>query len=369
MDIHKSEVEANLEKKKIYKQLRNKRKRNYILNGITILLTIGALVWAINIFLKYYRYEITNDATVEQYVSPINSKVQGYIKSIRFKDHQYVNEGDTLLIIDDREYKIKLLDAKAALKEAEASRDILSSTITTTQANVDVSEANLKEAEARLWKAEQDYQRYKNLLDADAVSNQQFEQMKTEYEAMKAHFDALKKQQNSLSSVSTETQKKTSSVEAVITRREADLALAELNMSYTVITAPYAGYVGRRTLEEGQLMQAGQTITYLIKTEDKWVIANYREKQISNIYIDQLVNIKVDAFPNKVFQGKVTAISEATGSKYSLLPTDNSAGNFVKIQQRIPVRIDFIDISDEDMKDLRAGMMVVTEAIIKKDNK
>lgn len=365
MDVEKSEIENKLEQQRIYRKLQSKKKRNLILNIITIILALAGIAWACSIFLHYYEYEITNDATIEQYVSPINSKVQGYIKKINFTDHQYVEKGDTLLIIDDREYQIKLLDAEAAMKDAEASSEILSSTISTTAANVAVSQANIEEAKARLWKSEQDYKRYKNLLDAEAVSQQQFDQMKTEYEAMQAHYNALSKQRESVKSVSIETQKKRSSIEATIARRKADLAMAELNLSYTVITAPYSGYVGRRALEEGQLMQAGQTITNLIRGKDKWVIANYREKQIENIYIGQLVNIKVDAIKNKVFKGKVTAISEATGSKYSLLPTDNSAGNFVKIQQRIPVRIDFVDIKEEDMSKLRAGMMVVTEAILK----
>lgn len=365
MDVEKDEIDRKLEQQRIYKKLQNKKRRNVFLNILTIVLALAGLVWASSIFLRYYEYEITNDATIEQYVSPINSRVAGYISKINFTDHQYVNKGDTLLVIDDREFQIKLLDAEAALKDAEASSEILSSTINTTSVNVAVSQANIEEAKARLWKSEQDYNRYKNLLEADAVSHQQFDQMKTEYDAMKAHYNALIRQQESVKSVSSETQKKRSSVEAAIARREADLAMSKLNLSYTVITAPYSGYVGRRTLEEGQLIQAGQTITNLVRGNDKWVIANYREKQIENIYIGQLVNIRVDAIKDKVFKGKVTAISEATGSKYSLLPTDNSAGNFVKIQQRIPVRIDFIEISDEDMAKFRAGMMVETEAILR----
>ena len=127
--------------------------------------------------------------------------------------------------------------------------------------------------------------------------------------------------------------------------------------------APYDGYMGRRTLEPGQYVQAGQTISYLVRNTDKWVTANYKETQIIHIYIGQEVRIKVDALPGKLFHGTVTAISEATGSKYSLVPTDNSAGNFVKVQQRIPVRIDLKDITPEEMSSLRAGMMVETEAM------
>ena len=130
-----------------------------------------------------------------------------------------------------------------------------------------------------------------------------------------------------------------------------------------MLTAPYDGYMGRRTLELGQYVQAGQTISYLVRSEEKWITANYKETQIIHIFIGQEVRVKVDALPGRVFRGRVSAISEATGSKYSLVPTDNSAGNFVKVQQRIPVRIELEGVSREDMALLRAGMMVETEAL------
>lgn len=139
--------------------------------------------------------------------------------------------------------------------------------------------------------------------------------------------------------------------------------MAQLNLSYTVVTAPYEGYMGRRTLEAGQLVQAGQTLSYLIRGKDKWITANYKETQIAHIYIGQKVLIKVDAFSKKEFHRTVSTISEATGSKYSLVPTDNSAGNFVKVQQRIPVRIDLEGVTPKEMQQLRAGMRVEAKAL------
>lgn len=355
----------NREQKEAFRKLRMKRKRNLILNTVSVLLAIGGIIWASNLFYHYYKFEVTNDATVEQYITPINVRISGYIKEVRFTEHQWVNKGDTLLIIDDREFKIKLLDAQAGLLDAKNSASVLTSTINTSATNIEVSDANIAEAKAKLWRAEQDLKRYSNLLELESVSQQQYDQMKADYDAQKAHFNALLKQKEALKSTSTETVKRQTSAEANILRKEAELDMAKLNLSYTVIIAPYSGYVGRRTLEVGQFVQAGQTITSLIKNDNKWVIANYREKQIEHIQIGQEVIISVDAFPNKKFKGHVTAISEATGSKFSMLPTDNSAGNFVKIQQRIPVRIDFEDISHEDMQRLRAGMMVIVEAILK----
>ena len=150
--------------------------------------------------------------------------------------------------------------------------------------------------------------------------------------------------------------------EAAIQRATAALEMARLNLSYTVVLAPCDGKLGRRSLEEGQFITAGQCITYILPDTQKWIIANYKETQIENLRIGQEVAITVDAISKKEFTGKVTAISGATGSKYSLVPTDNSAGNFVKIQQRIPVRIDFTDLSKEDNDKLAAGMMVVVKA-------
>jgi membrane fusion protein (multidrug efflux system) len=366
MDTDTSTLPDNLpEEQETILEKKRKRRRSTILNSISILLAVGGIVWGVSFFLRYYRYEITNDASIEQYITPINARIAGYVKAVNFTDHQWVDAGDTLLVIDDREFKIKVMDAEAALMDANASSSVLSSSIKTTDVNVSVSDANIEEAKARLWQSDKELKRNKELLAAEAISPKDFELSQSDYNAQQAHYNALLRQRESLKLSSDETSKKRGNTEANILRQEANLQLAQLNLSYTVITAPYSGYVGRRTVEVGQLMQAGQTITNLIKNDNKWVIANYREKQIENIRIGQEVRISVDAISDKVFKGKITAISEATGSKYSMLPTDNSAGNFVKIQQRIPVRIAFEEISPEDMQQLRAGMMVVVEAVKK----
>lgn len=195
------------------------------------------------------------------------------------------------------------------------------------------------------------------------MPEQQYDQAKADFDAARARYNALLRQKDAARSQYTETSRRKVNIDAAILRAEAALDLANLNLSYTVVTAPYDGYMGRRTLEPGQYVSAGQTLSYLVRQMDKWVTANYRETQIANIYIGQQVRIKVDGIPGKTFRGHVTAISEATGSKYSLVPTDNSAGNFVKVQQRIPMRIDFDDVTPEDMAQLRAGMMVTTEAL------
>ena len=348
---------------KKYKQLRWLKRRNITLNTICLLLVLAGITWTVTYFWKYVNYEITNDAVVDQYIVPVNIRVPGYIREVRFTEHQQVKAGDTLLILDDREYRIKLKDTQAALMDAKGSKDVLGSGIQTSQVNIAVQEANIAETKARLWKQEQDLHRYENLLAEESVSQQQYEQVKSEYEATQARYRALISQKEAARSQYSETTKKTTGADANILRKEAELEMAELNLSYTVVIAPYDGYMGRRTLEAGQFVQGGQTLSYLVRGADKWITANYKETQIEHIYIGQKVRIKVDAIRNRTFHGKVAAISEATGSKYSLIPTDNSAGNFVKVQQRIPVRIELEDASPREMNLLRAGMMVETEAL------
>lgn len=353
------------EGRELHTKLKKKRRRNIIVNTFCIIITLFGIGWVIHYFWRYYQYEVTNDAIIDQYITPVNTRVAGYIKEIRFNEHQKVKAGDTLVIIDDREFKIKVMDAQAALRDAKASKNVLSSNIETSENTEAVTEANIAEARIRMDNAYRDYLRYANLLKEESVPQQQFDQKRTEYEASKAKYESLRRQKQTNISSTVGVSKKQENAEALILRSKANLDMAKLNLSYTVITAPYDGYVGRRNLEKGELVQAGQVLTNLVKNNNKWVTANYKEKQIANIHIGQKVNIKVDAIKNKVFEGKVTAISEATGSKYSLIPTDNSAGNFVKIQQRIPVRIEFINLPQKDKDKLRAGMMVETEAYVR----
>lgn len=343
--------------------LKKLKLRNLVINLFFFSVVGAGLVWTCGHFWKYLRYDITNDAFIDQYVSPVNIRVSGYIKEVRFREHQYVHKGDTLLVLDNSEYYIRVKEAEAALLDAQGTSDVLAAGIVTSRSNIDVQDANIQEAKAKLWQYEQDLKRYERLLSEESVARHQYEQVKADHDAAQARYEALLRQKAALESQCMEAEKRQTGAKANIMRREADLDLAELNLSYTVLLAPYDGYTGRRTLEPGQYVQSGQTITYLVRNTDKWVTANYREKQISGIFIGQDVRIKVDAIPGRVFMGRVTAISEATGSKYSLVPTDNSAGNFVKVQQRIPVRIEFTGVTAGDMAQMRAGMMVVTEAV------
>ncbi|WP_432713956.1 HlyD family secretion protein [Pedobacter sp.] len=333
------------------------KKFRIALNIFTITILLGLVVWGLTIFFHLGDAEFTEDAQIEEYISPVNTKVSGYIKQIRFEEYQLVHKGDTLTVIDDSEYKIQLKQAEALLKQAQAGKTIVRSDVGVSKNSTTISQANLQEIKARLSNQEQNLKRYGNLLKADVIPQFEYDQVKTEYEAMKAKYESLLQQRQSTKLNTRALANKIELSEADIMKAEAAIELAKLNISYCYITAPYDGTMGRRKIAENQLLQAGQTLTTIVKAGNKWVTANYTEAQIENIRLGDRMRIKVDAISDKTYIGEVTAISGATGSRYSALPIDNSTGNFVKVQQRIPVRIKFIG-TDQDIEKIRAGMNV-----------
>ncbi len=235
----------------------------------------------------------------------------------------------------------------------------MNTTINTTQSNILVTEAAIEEKLVRLENAETDYKRYAELMKEEAVTPQQFDCVKTDYAATKAKYEQLLRQKQSSLLVKQEQIQRLGQNESDIKLAEAALNLAKLNLSYTVICATADGVTGRKNIHEGELVQAGQTLATLVDGTEKWVIANYKETQTTDMRQGQVVRMKVDALPNVVYEGRIVSISDATGSFYSLIPQDNSAGNFVKVEQRIPVRIQFTEKnSKESLSRLRAGMNV-----------
>lgn len=343
------------------KDIKPLRGRRLVVSLVCIGIIAYGLWRLVDVFIEYTASETCNDAQIEQYITPVNLRASGYIAKVCFKEHQEVHKGDTLLILDDREYRIRLMEAVAALKDAKAGANVNSATEQTTQTSASVYSASIDEIEVRLAKLSKDIERYRNLVANKAATPIQLEQLEVEYDATKKKLEAARKQQEAAYKGVNEVTTRRGNVDAAIQRAEAAVEMARLNLSYCVVVAPCDGKLGRRTIEEGQMVNAGTTITYIIPDNQKWVIANYKETQIENLHVGQKVRMTVDALNNEVFEGTVTAISGATGAKYSLVPTDNSAGNFVKIQQRVPVRIDFTNISKEDNDRLAAGMMVVVK--------
>lgn len=337
-------------------KIHSKKIISYIL---TIAVIAAALAWVCVKFIHLGNVEFTDNAQVARQIVPVNSRVQGYIKEIRFKEYGQVRKGDTLVIIDDADMRLNVARARADYQNALAGRGVADRSVTSAAADVAVSDASIVEAKVLMDNAATDLARYDRLLAEDAVTRQEYDRVKTDHDAKRARYDMLRRRHSSTSTVVDVNRGRVSQSEAGIELAKALLETAELNLSYTVITAPCDGYTARKEIQVGQLVQPGQKLLDIVDTANIWVTANYKETQLKHINPGSKVDITVDAIPDVTFSGTVTSISTATGASLARMPQDNSAGNFVKVRQRVPVRIEFTrDNKPADMACLRSGMNV-----------
>lgn len=338
---------------------RTKKVISYFLTAIVI---AGAVWLLLAKFWHPGRVEFTDNATVSRHIVPVNSRVQGYIKEIRFDEYQPVHKGDTLVIIDDTDLRLVLARAEADLAAARAGQAVAGQSVTVASANSAVSDAAIEEARVLMENARTDLDRFERLLAADAVTQREYDGAKTDFEARRATYERLVRQRSAANTVVGESRSRTAQAEAAVMLAETQVATARQNLAYTVVLAPCDGYTSRRQIQVGQLVQPGQTLLDVVDTSDTWVTANYRETQTANIHPGSPVRITVDALDGAVLRGTVRSLSTATGASLSLLPQDNSAGNFVKVRQRIPVRIEFDADNDTALLNrLSAGMNVECE--------
>lgn len=323
---------------------------------IGVLLLVFMIMWGGMYLLRSLKYEETNDAQIEAYLSPVNTRVVGYINKINFEENQRVNAGDTLVVIDSREFETDKKESEASILESNARLEYLTANESTNNRNMEVLRTQIAAAEIKMKCQEKEYLRYENLLRKGSTTQQQFEKVEAAFRVAALEYEGSRNKLRVLEARTLEIQKETSAVLAEIERKKAVLDNQKLKIQYTVVTAPFKGRIGKKNIQEGQLVQAGQTLVFIVnEDEKKWVVANFKETQIASFNIGQNVEIHVDAFPKEVFHGKIESMSPATGSRYSLLPPDNATGNFVKVIQRIPVKIDLTDPTEKTEK-LSAGM-------------
>lgn len=339
-----------------------KRKvQKIVYNTLIIALLVGGILYVCSKFLHLGNIEYTDNAQVKQHITPVNTRVQGFIKKIYFEEYKAVKKGDTLLVIEDAEFRLRLAQAEADLVNALAGKSATSVGIATTQNNLSVDDAGILEARIRMDNAQRELSRYEKLLEEDAVTRQQYDNIKTGYELARARFKQLSRAKQSTSLVKSEQTHRLGQNEALIRVAEAAVELARLNLSYTVVLATCDGVTGRKEIHEGQLVQPGQTMVDIVDGSDLWVVANYRETQLPNIHEGAMVEIKADAVPGVVYKGIVESISDATGAAFSLIPQDNATGNFVKVEQRVPIRVTLAGNAPEKLKLLKAGLNVECE--------
>jgi membrane fusion protein, multidrug efflux system len=355
-----------------------KRKINKRFLIIFSILIIGGGAFG---FVKYNHarhHEETDDAQIEASISPVIPRTAGYVSEIRVNDNQHVRKGDTLLILDNRDLVIKLEQAEAALAGARSSLSVAQANtsasqanISTTRANVGTVSAQIEAARINVRRATQDYNRYANLIKDHSITQQQFEQAEAAKQTAERQLAVLEQQRSAAtqqtaaaSSQSNATAQGVSVAEATIRQRQADVDNAKLMLSYTVLTAPSDGSISKVSVQPGQYIQSGQMLFAVVTNSELWVVANFKETQINRMREGQEVTVHADAFPSHDFKAKLASFSPATGARFSVLPPDNASGNFVKVVQRVPVRIEFLDKNDPAIKALRAGMNVYVDVHI-----
>ncbi len=300
-------------------------------------------------------HETTDNAQIETQITPVLPRVSGYVKSIAVKDYDSVKTGELVVELDDAELQTQLVEMEADYHQAEvdivnakASLNNASVTLGVNRGSIDINKVKLK-------KAEEDLQRDENLFKEQAITKKQLEDSKFNYQT------ALQQVQNSNTDLTAANsripvlQSSIQKAEAALASKKAKIDEQKLKITYTKIFAPSTGKIGKKNVSEGQFVQAGTPLFSIVNDTTYWIVANFKETQIRKFHIGMPVDIELDAFPDTKIKGTIESLSEATGAKFSLLPPDNSSGNFVKVTQRVPVKIAINNIN-EYKNILRAGL-------------
>jgi len=385
------------------------RRRGIIVFVIAVIAVIALGIWWHSTY-----SEDTDDAQVNGHLIQVSARINGQVLKVDVEENQVVKAGDTIAELDPRDYQVAVENAEAALASAQANAaaanvNVPITTVNTgsnlrsagadvsgTQAGVgqaerqlDAAHARVTQAQANFTKAQADLERYKPLVEKDVISKQQFDAAVASADATRAAVaDARASEQAAVDGVKVALEREAQAqaglkyaetgpqqvaaqsarakqAEAQVEQAQAQLDQAKLNLSYTKIVAPAAGIITRKSVEIDQNVAAGQNLLTLVSLEDLWVTANFKETQLRHMKAGQAVKIDVDA-TSKTYNGKVTQIGGATGSVLSLFPPENATGNYVKVVQRIPVRIDFTNLAGEDPDHLlRPGLSVEPKVRVK----
>lgn len=333
---------------------------------ISPLFIIAIVVIAVAVFLGIknlihnLRYDITDNAQIEAAGIPVISRISGYVDSLNVSDFSQVKDGTPLVSIDSREFVLAVQQAEADVQSAEAELLNAEAGRKNAEAALNVAETNKELQKIKTDKAMSDYNRDKALFGDGSITQKQIDDSRINMEAMQKALDVTSDQIKVAMAQQSTAQALVKRAEALNETRKAMLDQAKLKLSYCSISAPASGKIGKCNISTGQFLQAGQTLFTIVNNEKFWVIANFKETQLKSLKEGGEANLIVDGFPDKKITGRITSLSEATGARFALLPPDNATGNFVKVTQRVPVKIE-IENFNEYKNLLRAGMSVTVE--------
>lgn len=339
---------------------RNRRK-------LKLLLIVGAvLAVLVTVFFYYFHfvapYESTDDAFIDGYVTMLSPRVAGQVTRLLVTDNQDVKAGDVLVEIDPRDYETRLAQARADLAVAHSQADQARAQVRVSETKVEQALAAMIAAQAEAQRANDDLKRYEN-VESRAVSKSAFDLARAQARAATANLEAAESQTNSAGAEVALSEAGVETATAAVQQAEARVQQAELDLSYTKIIAPLDARVTARTVQPGNYVQPGQALLALVP-RDVWVTANFKETQLTDMHPGQPVELRVDAYPDRKFKGRVDSLQAGTGARFSLLPPENAVGNYVKVVQRVPVKIVFDELLPTNL-DISPGMSVVPEVRVK----
>lgn len=331
---------------------------------IVVAIAIGAIYFTYHKVDHSLHFESTDNAQIETNAIPVISRISGYVRDFSLLDYQKVKKGDTIAIIDDSDFVLAVQQANADLLAAKADLASAESQLPTIGSNKTVAAAGVSIEEIGLDKAKRDVARDEALYNEGSITLRQLENSQSAY---KTSVSLLASSKTRVQQAGVQTGTANAQIQrakASIAARETALSRAKLDLSYTRIIAPSTGKLGKTNLKPGQYVQGGQQLFSLVSNDKYWIVANFKETQIENMKVGQPVKIEVDGYPNQEMSGKISGFSDATGAKFSLLPPDNSTGNFVKVTQRVPVTIE-IDNETSLTGILKAGLSVEVDVKVK----
>ena len=335
-----------------------------IIIGVVAIVVLVALVWAVKTFIYSRAHETTDNSQVDGHIVPVLAKVGGYVTAVLVQDNDSVTTSETLVRIDDSDYKVKVAQAEADLAAAQAvagGRRFTGQSqaaVATTTGQRFAADAQIQAAIANKQKADADLARMRDLVAKQIVSAQQLDAAQAAASTAAANVDALQRQAAAAGGAVQNAEAGVRLAQAKLEAEQAALDNAKLQLSYTQVTAPETGTISKKQVEVGQLVQPGQTLMSIVADTGTWVTANFKETQLAKMHVGEPVTFEVDAYPGCQAEGKVQSLSGATGARFALLPPDNATGNFTKVVQRLPVRI-AITKGCGASRPLRPGMSVV----------
>jgi membrane fusion protein (multidrug efflux system) len=321
----------------------------------------AAVLLACYFGIRYLRFvvshEETDDAQVEGDISPVLPRVPGYVAQVLVRDNERVAAGQALVAIDAADLDLRVRGEQTALETAEAELRAAEATYVATRATAEVARANIAAVRVQRDKTASDLAQDKGLSAGGAITDRQLRDSQEAADTAAARLEMAEREADAASAQVAVAGVKVGTARAIVARQRAGLDLSKLGRSYATVTAPIAGLVAHKDVEPGQFVQAGQTLMSIASDEGVWVVANFKETQLTHLRPGQAVEFTADSYPGRIFRGRIDSLAGATGARFALLPPDNATGNFVKVTQRVPVKI-VLDEPPDAQQPLRPGMSV-----------